>query len=205
MDNNKENKKWSFAHFCAYLSLSISIVMLVLWCCNVGGFTVVSLDSFVGIIVALLAIVVTLAVGWQIYNSIELKAKIEELNELKDKLSEQEKEIKQQTLKSRHLIAASMADTKLAIGDYVSTFDYLMTSLKYSMALEQSMNIGKILDRMAFSASKIQQNELCKYTKDIQDSDKKIRKSRHFDMIKTQYEKIYNDFISKIKDDPNAQ
>lgn len=205
MDNNKENKKWSFAHFCAFLSLSISIVMLVLWCCNVGGFTVVSLDSFVGIIVALLAIVVTLAVGWQIYNSIELKAKIEELNELKDKLSEQEKEIKQQTLKSRHLIAASMADTKLAIGDYMSTFDYLMTSLKYSMALEQSMNIGKILDRMAFSASKIQQNELCKYTKDIQDSDKKIRKSRHFDMIKTQYEKIYNEFISKIKDDPNAQ
>ena len=71
-------KKWSFAHICAFLSLAISVTMLVLWCCNVGGFTVVSLDSFVGVIVALLAIVVTLAVGWQIYNRIDFKNRIKE-------------------------------------------------------------------------------------------------------------------------------
>ena len=76
-----KTKKNSFAHICAYLSLAISITMLVLWCCNVGGFTVVNLDSFVGVIVALLAIVVTLAIGWQIFNSIEIRNKIESLLE----------------------------------------------------------------------------------------------------------------------------
>ena len=73
-------KKWSLAHICAYLSLAISVTLLVLWCCDVGGFTVVSLDSFVGVIVALLAIIVTLAIGWQIYNSIELNERIKKLN-----------------------------------------------------------------------------------------------------------------------------
>ena len=97
--------KWSLAHICAYISLGISITLLVLWCCNVGGFTVVNLDSFVGVIVALLAIVVTLAVGWQIYNSFEIKGKIEELSALKEIINVQEKTIKQETGKSQHLIS----------------------------------------------------------------------------------------------------
>ena len=97
-------KKWSFAHICAFLSLAISVTMLVLWCCNVGGFTVVSLDSFVGVIVALLAIVVTLAVGWQIYNSIELKNRIKELNSLKEDFLKQQESIEQLTYKSKHHI-----------------------------------------------------------------------------------------------------
>ena len=93
----KSMKNRNLAHICAYISLAISITLLVLWCCNVGGFTVVSLDSFVGIIVALLAIVVTLAVGWQIYNSIEIKNQIEELSTLKEKLNIQEHTMNQQT------------------------------------------------------------------------------------------------------------
>ena len=97
-------KKWSFAHLCAYISLAISVTLVVLWCCNVGGFTVVSLDSFVGVIVALLAIVVTLAVGWQIYNSIEIKRKIEELNSLERIIKIQDKTLKHK-IKSQHLIS----------------------------------------------------------------------------------------------------
>ena len=97
-------KNWSFAHLCAYISSAISVTLLVLWCCNVGGFTVVSLDSFVGVIVALLTIVVTLAVGWQIYNSIELNERIKSLNTLEERLIKQDKTLKQQNNKSNHLI-----------------------------------------------------------------------------------------------------
>ena len=91
-------KKGSLAHICAYLSLAISITMLVLWCCNVGGFSVVSLDSFVGVIVALLAIVVTLAVGWQIFNSIEIRNRIEKLDALEEKYREHDKKNESITL-----------------------------------------------------------------------------------------------------------
>ncbi len=39
-----------------------------------------TLDTFVSLNVALLAIIVTLAIGWQIYNSIKINKKIEKLN-----------------------------------------------------------------------------------------------------------------------------
>lgn len=203
MNNNKENKKWSFAHFCAYLSLSISIVMLVLWCCNVGGFTVVSLDSFVGVIVALLAIVVTLAVGWQIYNSIELKAKIEELNDLKSRLNKQEKESKEQTIKTDHLVFASLADIEINSKNYDLAFSYSISSLESAMLLDEPFNITAMLERMELSASNIKQDTACPsdVLKEIKDNDKAIRKSKCYDMIKSQYEKAYKTFISKVKED----
>ena len=76
MENMKRNR---IASICAYASLAISVVMMLLWGCNVGGFTVVSLDSFVGVIVALLAIVVTFAIAWQIYNVMEIRNKVDQL------------------------------------------------------------------------------------------------------------------------------
>jgi hypothetical protein len=196
-----EKKKLSFAHFCAYLSLAISITMLVLWCCNVGGFSVVSLDSFVGVIVALLAIVVTLVLGWQIYNSIELKAKIEELNVIKGKLSVQEKDIKIRNSQMSLLIFGSLADIELYNNHYITAFRYLMTSLEYSMSLDTPENINTIFSRMNRSISKIPQDALCpaENMEYIQDSNKNIRKSKCYDIIKNQYEEIYKSFISKVK------
>ena len=204
--DNKENKKWSFAHFCAYISLALSITMLVLWCCNVGGFTVVSLDSFVGIIVALLAIVVTIVLGWQIYNAIELKRKIEELDELKDMLSVQEKEIKTQTNYTNHLTFGSLADIEITNGNYTSAFLYLIRSLEYTMSLDAPLDIDAIFGRMNISVNKVKQNSSLPVDikKDIQDSDKQIRASSCYSMIKTQYEKVYNEFFSKIKDGENS-
>ena len=120
-----KNKKSNLAHICAYLSLRISVTMLVLWCCNVGGFTVVSLDSFVGVIVTLLAIIVTLAIGWQIYNVFEIKAQLKETNILKEKLNIQEKENEKQICQIRHLISASMAENEINRKDYMTAFIYL--------------------------------------------------------------------------------
>lgn len=194
-------KEWSFAHFCAYLSLVISITMIVLWCCNVGGFSVVSLDSFVGVIVALLAIITTLAIGWQIYNSIEIKNKIEELNVLKEKLDKQEIESNVRTNKINLLIFGSLADIELYNKNYIIAFRYLMTSLKYSMSLDTPDNIYTIFDRMNIIISKILQDSPCtsENMKRIQDLDKSIKKSKCYNIIKNQYEEKYDKFISKVK------
>jgi hypothetical protein len=192
-------KKWNFAHLCAYLSLAISITMLVLWCCNVGGFTVVSLDSFVGVIVALLAIVVTLAIGWQIFNGIEIKTKIEELNIIKERLHTQEKESAKQTNQLNHLIFVSLADIEISNKKYMMAFSYLMTSLEATMALDNPVNVDAILIRMEHVVSEIQQGTYSTDMEDIQESNNSIRKSQLFDMIKSKYEQIYTDFTTKIK------
>ena len=199
----ENNKKWSLAHICAYVSLALSVTILVLWCCNAGGFTVVSLDSFVGVIVALLAIVVTLAVGWQIYNSIELKAKVEELNALKSRLNKQEKESKEQTIKSDHLVFASLSDIEYNSENYALAFSYAITSLESAMSLDEPFNTNALLKRMELSASKIEQDTACpsNFLKEIEDNDKTIRNSKCYDMIKTRYEKAYKTFLSKVKED----
>ena len=177
--------------------------MIVLWCCNAGGFKVVSLDSFVGVIVALLAIVVTLVLGWQIYNALELKAKIEELDNLKKKLDRQEKEITEQSNYAYHLIFGSLANIEMYNKNYARAFLYLTTSLDTTMSSDNPINVDAILERMEISASEIKQGTLCTDINDIHNSDNNIRGSKLYDMIKPRYEKIYNDFISKVKYDKN--
>lgn len=194
-----EKRKWSFAHICAYLSLAISLTMLVLWCCNVSGFEVVSLDSFVGVIVTLLAIIVAVAIGYQIYNGFEIKAEMKSLSGLKEKLDKQEYEINEQNKQIRHLIYASLADLEISNQDYVLAFIYLMKSLKFTMSLDKPFNVEIIFGRMSFSVSKIKEGTLCKSIDIIRDFDKEIRTSKLYDMIESRYDEVYKDFISKIK------
>ena len=200
-------KKWSFAHLCAYISLAISVTLVVLWCCNVGGFTVVSLDSFVGVIVALLAIVVTLAVGWQIYNSIELNERIKNLNTLEERLIKQDKTLKQHNNKANHLITYIYGVEAKREKEYIEAFRYYMASLRCSMLLEKPINVDHLLNDLEKVTSNIEESTICVIERlnEIKEYDKAIRKSYSYDIIKFRYERIYNDFCSKVKEGNNGK
>lgn len=197
-------KKLGFANICISVSsLAISILLLVLWCCNVGGFSVVNLDSFVGVIVALLAIIVTIAVGWQIYNSIELKNKIEELNKLKEHLHDQENKIEQLRLASIHALGLIWGDDCLKTGNFSSAFHYYMNALDSAMSLSRPVNTEKILICMENAVASMVNEEAIpskRYNK-ILEFDKSIKNSNNYNFIINRYEIIFNDFISKIKVD----
>ena len=198
---NKENKKWSFAHFCAYISLALSFTMLVLWCCNAGGLTVVSLDSFVGVIVALLAIIVTLAIAWQIYSSIELKDRIEELNVLRVELKEQERKFEQLNYKSSHLIAMLYGDDSYDRKNNIGAFYFYMCSLQCTMQLDEPINYEQLLDLLKSSANYIKKGDSLEPDKlnQIREWNECIRKLQNYHFIKDKYASVYNDFISKVK------
>ena len=194
-------KKWSFAHICAFLSLAISVTMLVLWCCNVGGFTVVSLDSFVGVIVALLAIVVTLAVGWQIYNSIELKNRIKELNSLKEDFLKQQESIEQLTYKSKHHTMQIWGVSALNNNMPIDAFRAFIMSLDSTLHQNCPVNVEILLDNMEYSVGQIGQGSLCPagHHQIITDSDASIRRTNNYKLIERRYNKIYESFSTKIK------
>lgn len=200
-------KKWSFAHLCAYISLAISVTLVVLWCCNAGGFTVVSLDSFVGVIVALLAIVVTLAVGWQIYNSIELNERIKSLNTLEERLIKQDKTLKQQNNKSNHLITFIYGVEAKREKDYLEAFRYYMASLRCTVLLDKPINVDHLLNDLEKVTANIEESTICVIERlnEIKEYDKAIRKSYSYDIIKYRYERIYNDFCSKVKEGNNGK
>ena len=126
--------KPNFAHICAYISLLISIVMLILWCCNAGGFSVVSLDSFVGVIVGLLAIIVTLVLGWQITSILEVKDKIQRITKLEENLHM----LKETTLLLNYNTQAQLnigrGDSWEREGSFDSAFSAYHTALRYAIA-----------------------------------------------------------------------
>lgn len=200
---DKDSKRFSFAHICAYLSLVISVTMIVLWCCNAGGFKVVSLDSFVGVIVALLAVTVTLVVGWQIFNSIEIKDKLKKVDVLESKEKEQDKKIRQNLNWSQHLIFLGLAEMEINKQNYTLAFSFLMESLKYSLSSDNIKNHKQLLSKMENITNLIKENTPCKYMEHINNYDTEIKASQQYKSLKHRYEKIYNDFISKVKDDKN--
>lgn len=192
-------KKLGFANICISVSsLAISILLLVLWCCNVGGFSVVSLDSFVGVIVALLAVIVTLVVGWQIYNVIEMKEKMEKLHELEVEFNKHKEMMRQQDYTSKEYINIIIGYEAIKEKKYNTAFHFFIYSLEYAMQQRTpSPNIKTLLNWLEACVNGIA-NESTINQKTLE-SNKKIRLSVNYPLIKDKYEKIYNTFESKIK------
>lgn len=186
------------ANICAYVSLAISVVMMVLWCCDVGGFTVVGLDSFVGVIVALLAIVVTVAIAWQIYNALELKQKVEELLLIKDQYNEQQHSLEQIAYRFHHHIGHIMGSGN---PDRIESFRFLMFSLMNTLQLDKPINVDQLLKMMQRTV-KGEQAEVhyeAEYYDSVMEYDQTIRNLANYGLIRSRYESIFNQFIAKVK------
>ena len=185
---------------CAYVALALSIILLSLWCCNVGGFQVVSLDSFVAVIVTLLAIIVTIVLGWQIYNTIELKEKMKDLDSLKQKLDEQQIKMDQLNHKSRHMTGLTWGERSIEKGIYPPAFYYLIFALRSSLSLTNTVNIDSIHSEMKKATDNINKGDyLMEHQyKDVINEDKELRALPNYSLIKEWYEPLFKAFVDKV-------
>lgn len=62
--------------------VGVVVLAVVMVCLNVS-LSNVSLDTFIGVMVTMIGILVTFAVGWQIINALEIKNKLAEIEKLK--------------------------------------------------------------------------------------------------------------------------
>ena len=106
----------------------------------------ISLESFIGIIATLIGVLVTFAVAWQIINGLEIKNKLNEIGDLKNKVEEQNQTIEELSLKTRHLLTLTMATDTLENDEAEEAFRYCLTSLVNTMKLNTPINIEKTLD-----------------------------------------------------------
>lgn len=197
----KLKKKLNWAIGLSISAIILSVVMLIIWCCNAEGFEVVELDTFVGVIVALLAIIVTIVLGWQIINTMEIKSKIEYLNELDNKIKEQQKKHKETTTVIGHLLDLTWAEQSINNSEYGLAFPYCVRSLRKSMQLTKCQNVNKLLQFMEISASEIHNNYIInnESIEEMKQDDRIIREQNNFNLIKDKYEESYNLFFKKIK------
>lgn len=77
-----QNRKSTWALCLSVAAIAMCLLVFALWIFEVMPHSVVTVDSFIGACVALLGLIVTVAVGWQIYNAIEVKEKIAEIDRL---------------------------------------------------------------------------------------------------------------------------
>lgn len=209
MENNENNviteKKTNekSVMICAYASLAISVILVLLWICNVGGLTVVTLETFVGVIVALLAIIVTIAIIWQIYNAIEMRNKIEELKRLEGRIKNQEKSLdifQNETIAHLYEIAAALTYKN----DYYSTaFSLCASSLECLLELDYSEEYESIdanLDVMTRIKEELTKDNInADDLEEIKKTNESIISLPNYKFIKDKYEPIYKEVLSKAK------
>lgn len=194
------NKKANWAIGLSVVAIILSGVMLIMWCCNAGGFKAVELDTFVGVIVALLAIIVTIAIGWQIFNIFELRQKMEEMNELKSQFNEQSEKIKKLSLGVEHFMNLTWGDNEMSNKNYGLATYYYIKSLNNALAMDFTVNIPKI--KSALKSCKDEINKTKEKRKisplmmtKIECANKEIRGYAAYCCMKDFYDDIYENFI----------
>ena len=129
------------------LSIILSIISIVgvlsicgLWLFGAMKLSVVSLDTFIGVIVALLAVIFTIIIGWQIINTIEIRNWMNQLEQRQNVLVENERRLAENdqlhTLEAYNLHAAicqADADSYIEKKQYVEAFTFYHVALCYAI------------------------------------------------------------------------
>ena len=129
------------------LSIILSIISIVgvlsicgLWLFGAMKLSVVSLDTFIGVIVALLAIIFTIIIGWQIINTIEIRNWMSQIEQNQNALAENERRLAENdqlhTLEAYNLHAAicqADADSYIEKKQYVEAFTFYHVALCYAI------------------------------------------------------------------------
>lgn len=204
----KISRKLNLTLGVSILSLMLSLVIIVLWACNAGGFSAVSIDTFVGVIVALLAIIVTVAIGWQIYAAMDLRSNIAKLDErvkeveiLRKRMEEQEKNMWKCYHEAQHYNHIALGEIYQTSQMYEESFRFYLKALEHDLQSAKPLNLKPIMIGMRLCSKSITENITLqvKVRDYIMETDAKIRELPLFYMIQDDYEEIFSLFKSVVK------
>lgn len=196
---------WAF--WLSLISIIMSGVVIALWLFKAKTIAIIQLDTFIGVIVALMALLVTIVLGWQIYNAVEIKEKLISIKSLQDEQRQLKNEIEQarKAIQKANIYNAFYHSTMMGLGartskDDLSAFRFLINALKLSLQADEPMELNATMLNLLGSAKAIKQDEkLSKIRYDeIIESDKAIRKSKWFYLCQEDYDDAYSIFLSKI-------
>lgn len=190
-------KKINYAIWLSIISLILWFVVVMLWLFNVYEFSVVDSNTFIGVIVALLALIVTFVVGWQIFNVLDVKAQLSDIADFKKQLQQQREDNEEDFNSTMYLQSIAFGDISLQNNNISDAFNNYLWAVYYSLKLKNEyideLLMIEQLNRVANSLTDIDE----KAKNQIINTDSKIRELPRFKYIKNEYEKAYNVFLSK--------
>lgn len=133
------------------LSTIISIIALIgtisiwlLWLCDSIKLSIIGLDTFVGVIVALLALIFTIAIGYQIINAIEIKGKMAELEQRQAQIDANYQNYIKLANNLQSGISGSAAELYYAKGEFFEAFVFYHSALYYAITADQFNQTGRL-------------------------------------------------------------
>lgn len=179
--------------------VGVVVLAVVMACLNVS-LSNVSLDTFIGVMVTMIGILVTFAVGWQVINALEIKSKLAEIEKIKADVKQQEAIVQENYHRVQHLIALSWAEDAYNNEEYAEAYRYSLHSLLSSMSLRGPINIDKVLKVMKHAAKEIPES----FTIDAEfydlviADDAQIRTLNGYQYVKSVHEQSFAQYTRKV-------
>lgn len=123
------------AFWFALIALAISILTMVLFFVKVSSNSVVDGLTFIGVIAAFIGISVTLLIGYQIYNAVEIKNRLQKMQQLETEISDSKSKLTELSNLQEEAIAIIEAKILQAKGDFCNAFVRFHSAIKYSIKL----------------------------------------------------------------------
>lgn len=187
-------------------NLSIILSLLALVCVIVLSVLVfipdialsdVSLDTFIGVMVTMIGILVTFAVGWQIINALEIKSKLAEIETIKNDIKEQREQMLELAESTKHESMLIRAQEFYRCGDHIHATICAMDSLLHCLPLKVPSNINLVLQSVEAFAAQINTFITAEDNEEIIQIDDAIRRANNYIFIQEHYEQIYDKFIKR--------
>lgn len=122
-----------------------------LWLLGTMKLSIVSLDTFIGVIVALLAIVFTVIIGFQIVNAIDMREKMSELQKRQMNILENERQLAENdrlhVMEAYNLqsgISGESAEVYFAKGQYIEAFAFYHSALHHAILANQKNQLNRV-------------------------------------------------------------
>lgn len=191
-------KKINYAIWLSIISLILWCLVVGLWVCNVFQFAIIDSNTFVGVIVALLGVIVTFVVAWQILNVIDVKTQVSDIADLKKELMQQRDDIDEDFYSLTYLQGIAFGDIARQNKNFGDAFSNYMWSIYIALKssgeyTNESVLVNNLAD-VANCITDISDNTI----EQIKNADSKIRELPRYRYIKNEYEKAFQIYVSKI-------
>lgn len=188
--------------------VGVVVLAVVMACLNVS-LANVSLDTFIGVMVTMIGILVTFAVGWQIINTLEIKSKLAEIEIIKSDVNTQQSNIDKIAARIAYDAAVNRSYTLYKIGEHIKAFVSTLEAIEYCLRIDEYEDLDILLHNLKAFASHSHTMHCYKSDSEAMAvSDDNIRKSPKYPLIKDKYEdaiKEYNKWCKPIIDDKKDQ
>ena len=155
------------------------------------------LDTFVGVMVAMIGILVTFAVGWQIINALEIKGKLAEIEKIKADINEQREQMHELAESTKHDSMLVRAQAFYRDGDFINATICSMDSLLHCLPLKVPSNIHLVLHTTEAFMMGVNKFATVEEKNEILRLDEAIRNADNYIFISENYDRIWRKFIEE--------